>query len=528
MKGQFTWDYIVSIAAFIAIVAYLSLQMINKAPSTLDTIRAEYLRSEAYQISEQLINNPGYPQDWETLQLSSLTDLVWQETNVLDTQASINSIAIGDVDGDSKNDIVAVTNAEVLQLKQINNKWTSALIGNVPGGKTVAIGNVMLDSGNEIVVGALQTGSPNLVLYNYSGIGLGFNPPVSIATLNININSVVIGNADNDPANESEIVIGTDFSSIIGDYELRYYKLVGSVWQEFLIDDTLNNVNSIAIGDVDNDGANEILVGLNNAAIIGQPAAPNQVFYYKYIGGVWIMMPIANPKEDIRSVAIGDVDNDGENEAVFVSKIGTGLWMAKNVLGIWQTSQIDPIVDGNSVAIGNVDNDLSNTNEIVVNNLNELKYYKNVSTPIWEAKTIKTMPTTINSIAMEDADNAGKIKTAVGLQSPTQFELRYYKDSIARLGLSNADKDVTNYLSFPKINAFNLSCTSNYGDVATLLGLDVNKYNFSITLIDITNPDPPLINCYPSTSLTRSINTTLSRYVTLDNGDVGEMIIQIW
>ena len=369
MKGQFTWDYIVSIAAFIAIVAYLSLQMINKAPSTLDTIRAEYLRSEAYQISEQLINNPGYPQDWETLQLSSLTDLVWQETNVLDTQASINSIAIGDVDGDSKNDIVAVTNAEVLQLKQINNKWTSALIGNVPGGKTVAIGNVMLDSGNEIVVGALQTGSPNLVLYNYSGIGLGFNPPVSIATLNININSV---------------------------------------------------------------------------------------------------------------------------------------------------------------AIGNVDNDLSNTNEIVVNNLNELKYYKNVSTPIWEAKTIKTMPTTINSIAMEDADNAGKIKTAVGLQSPTQFELRYYKDSIARLGLSNADKDVTNYLSFPKINAFNLSCTSNYGDVATLLGLDVNKYNFSITLIDITNPDPPLINCYPSTSLTRSINTTLSRYVTLDNGDVGEMIIQIW
>ncbi len=67
MKGQFTWDYIVAFVAFIALVSYLALQIIGIRPSFTDAVRGELLRSEAYQISELLINNPGEPEDWTIL-----------------------------------------------------------------------------------------------------------------------------------------------------------------------------------------------------------------------------------------------------------------------------------------------------------------------------------------------------------------------------------------------------------------------------------------------------------------------------
>ncbi len=72
MKGQFTWDYIVSIGAFIALVSYLSLQIVNTAPIGINTIKGEFLRSEAYQISELLINDPGEPKDWTTSNVERL------------------------------------------------------------------------------------------------------------------------------------------------------------------------------------------------------------------------------------------------------------------------------------------------------------------------------------------------------------------------------------------------------------------------------------------------------------------------
>lgn len=96
MKGQFTWDYIVSIAAFITLVSYLSLQIINSTPAAMNSLRTEFLRSEAYQISDLLINDPGEPKSWTTSNVLrlGLSNENYNFTNYLSSAKISNFTAI--------------------------------------------------------------------------------------------------------------------------------------------------------------------------------------------------------------------------------------------------------------------------------------------------------------------------------------------------------------------------------------------------------------------------------------------------
>lgn len=65
MKGQISIEYYVSLMFFVSLVTYLFLRMIALTPSFLEQIRRERIYSEAYQISEILINDPGEPPTWD-------------------------------------------------------------------------------------------------------------------------------------------------------------------------------------------------------------------------------------------------------------------------------------------------------------------------------------------------------------------------------------------------------------------------------------------------------------------------------
>jgi hypothetical protein len=64
MKGQFSVEYIVSMTIFIGFVTYIIFSIWRFIPNYLSELRNERIRSEAYQISELLINDPGEPMDW--------------------------------------------------------------------------------------------------------------------------------------------------------------------------------------------------------------------------------------------------------------------------------------------------------------------------------------------------------------------------------------------------------------------------------------------------------------------------------
>jgi hypothetical protein len=98
--------------------------------------------------------------------------------------------------------------------------------------------------------------------------------------------------------------------------------------------------------------------------------------------------------------------------------------------------------------------------------------------------------------------------------------------NVERIGLSNESLNITNYISASKISHLTTIC-SNYGNLVKLLGIDVSKYNISITIFDKTN-DQLLVNCMPQIVILRAINVTIKRYAAIDNGNYAEIILQAW
>lgn len=64
-KAQINLEYIVSLTLFVTLAVYIAFQLVQRTPAYLKALHSEYIRSEAYQLSELLINTPGEPSDWE-------------------------------------------------------------------------------------------------------------------------------------------------------------------------------------------------------------------------------------------------------------------------------------------------------------------------------------------------------------------------------------------------------------------------------------------------------------------------------
>jgi hypothetical protein len=87
MKAQISFvEYLVAFVIFVTFVGYFSIQIMKFVPEYLNQIRDERIRSEAYQISEILIDDPGDPVNWNSfgdVKRFGLSDETKNLTNVL-------------------------------------------------------------------------------------------------------------------------------------------------------------------------------------------------------------------------------------------------------------------------------------------------------------------------------------------------------------------------------------------------------------------------------------------------------------
>jgi hypothetical protein len=63
-KGQVNIYFLVSIALFISLSVYLIYLLITFYPAKGETIRINSLYTKAYTISELMLKDPGYPENW--------------------------------------------------------------------------------------------------------------------------------------------------------------------------------------------------------------------------------------------------------------------------------------------------------------------------------------------------------------------------------------------------------------------------------------------------------------------------------
>lgn len=95
---------------------------------------------------------------------------------------------------------------------------------------------------------------------------------------------------------------------------------------------------------------------------------------------------------------------------------------------------------------------------------------------------------------------------------------------ILRMGLSNQNINMTNYISLQKALQFDFYCNSpgGYDNIRNNISA---VSNFAILLFDQTSGNQ-LIDCNPPEPFSSSINTTIHRVVAIDSGHIGDLIVQ--
>jgi exo-beta-1,3-glucanase (GH17 family) len=342
-----------------------------------------------------------------TLELEQVKTWYWTGSTV------INSVRVADVDGDSQIEIVTggsyfdgtrynaqlvVWNGSSLAVEKLTGWfWTGNTMIN-----SVAAGDVDGDGHLEIVTGGSYFDGvhKNAQLIVWDGSTLSLKRVTCWKwTGDTVVNSVGIGDVNGD--GQTEIFTGGSYFDgtrnnaqlvVWNGANLAAVKITGWYWTSNTV------INSVALGDVNGDGHVEIVSGgyyndgtRNNAQLIVWNGTNLTV--ERITGWYWSNNTVIN------SVAIGDVDGDGQAEIVTAGQYNDGsrdtaqlaLWSGSNLAAIqiksWYWTSNTEI---NSVTIGDVNNDFSN--EIVTGGsfydgirLNsQLTVWKVIYTPIYK------------------------------------------------------------------------------------------------------------------------------------------------
>jgi hypothetical protein len=301
---------------------------------------------------------------------------VWYWTN--DTR--ISSVAVADVDDDSDLEIVTggYFNDGVRDIAQLvvwdgSTLAVDTLTGWYWTGDTrinsVAVADVDGDGADEIVTGGYYTDGDKmaqLVVWNGTSMAVE-NVAAWYWTADTQINSVAIGNVDMDSG--VEIVTGGYYYDDARDWaQLVTWDgaslAVENVMVWYWTGDT--RISSVAVADVDGDGADEIVTGgyYTDGDKMAQLVVWNgtSMAVENVVAWYWTGETVIN------SVAIGNVDVDASAEIVTAGYYNDGernvaqlvVWdgsnLAVDTLTAWYWTGDTGI---NSVAVGNVDADVS-------------------------------------------------------------------------------------------------------------------------------------------------------------------------
>ena len=283
--------------------------------------------------------------------------LIWMPPDV-----RVRDVEIGDVDNDNKNDIVAITHEKgvmgIFSFK--NNEWIKRELmdkfSEITYVHEVEIGDVDNDGLNEIFttptdpnveLGEKQPG----IISMFKWDGNKFNRFQVDHFDDAHSKEIVIGDVDND--NRLELIASIDGLNNprtylkIKKYEWINNELKGEIIWEF--DNELKS-RTMAVGDINNDGKNELLIGTSSSGLV----------YLYFKNNKWFKESIDKDLPNIHSVAIGDVDKDGLNDVIGASDDLSIVNMYRLKDSKWEKINLIQLPEDYwiwAIDIGNVDND---------------------------------------------------------------------------------------------------------------------------------------------------------------------------
>jgi hypothetical protein len=309
-----------------------------------------------------------------------------QELRKLKTTSSLTALAVADLDGDGKKELVTSDGIGIAVYAADGSGLLWSLASG--GGNSIAVGNLDKDAALEIVTtatggkGYVIDGVSHAIEWEYIN---SFGSRVALADLDNDGMEEIVGAAawykitvfDADRKTPAwEAAARLDIASLLiadvdgdGVLEILYGDAQGGTthaidtgtktekWSIYCSD---SGVSGIALGDVDGDGAQEVLWGAG-----GNSTGADHLYVANPITKTvkWQSMHVDGP---LSAVAVGDVDDDGEDEIVMVSfesdsGYGEGIIHIFNArthaLEFQQKLGTMDWMGVRSVKIGDVDND---------------------------------------------------------------------------------------------------------------------------------------------------------------------------
>jgi len=315
-----------------------------------------------YSVAIKDANNDGY-NDIITANANSnnVSFLKWNGTNfdsqiVLPVGIHPVSMAIGDVDNDGDNDIITAnqTSDDISLIRWNGTNFDSSMnvfAGSKPTG--VVIADVDNDGKNEVVTANYTGNNVSVLRWN----GTTFDSPITYPTDSYP-HSVAVGDVNSDGRNDI----------VTANYLPKKVSILLGNGTGFNPSPALNVGDSptyVVIADADNDGDNDIVVA-NSAHQSGASGISN-ISLIKWNGTNFDPQTQLTAGHHIDSVVVGDVNNDGYNDIACTNRNDNTISLIR-----WNGNNFDPQIVmpvGTypiSVGIGDANND--GCNDVVVAN----------------------------------------------------------------------------------------------------------------------------------------------------------------
>ena len=311
-----------------------------------------------------VIAGTGYP-NYDIVAINSNGTFLWNYS------IPNRGVAVGDIDGDSESDVIV--GAENISAIKNNGSllWTYIVKDGIC---SIAVRDVNGDGRNEVIAGGGE------MVYCLNGAGTllwNFSLPYG-GRLRYG-HAFTLGDVDGDGL--EDVVIGTctyaDWSPPSGNSVVVIKSDGTLLWEEQMPE----CVSSIAVGDMNGDGKNEVVVGVSVPWGIDM----DNLYVLKNDGTLLWSYPagVGMAGRRVNDISLGDLDGDEVKEIVAGSEDNTIYVLKGNGTLLWNYTTSSYLRE---VEIGDIDGD--GINEVIAGGFDSKVYaIKNNGTLLWKYQT---------------------------------------------------------------------------------------------------------------------------------------------